>query len=325
MSEFHFDAERFLQQLAGTALAPCGEALAEAVLSQGKLLRHGHLPLWLAAVASLPPVSTPGWHVSEGVMCTGMHCSDVDLAGVQASLVDLMPWRKGPYRIGPVSIDTEWRSDWKWDRIEPHLRDPNGRLILDVGCGNGYHLWRMRAAGARQVLGIDPSLLYVQQFAAIQHFAADPSVQLLPLPMEALPGSLQLFDTVFSMGVLYHRREPLAHLAELHGALKGGGELVLETLHVEGDDDSSLTISDRYANMRNVYELPTLRRLKRWLTDSGFKDPQVVSSEVTSRREQRRTKWMSGHSLEQALNPADPAVTVEGYPRPRRTIVLATV
>ena len=57
----------------------------------------------------------------------------------------------------------------------------------------------------------------------------------LPLALEDLPPGMTGFDTLFSMGVLYHRRAPLGHLRDLRRLLRPGGELVLETLVVEGD------------------------------------------------------------------------------------------
>ncbi|MCF1540680.1 DUF1698 domain-containing protein, partial [Escherichia coli] len=77
------------------------------------------------------------------------------------------------------------------------------------GCGNGYHMWRMLGEGAYQVMGIDPSELFLIQFEAVRKLMAnDQRIHLVPLGIEQLP-ELQAFDTVFSMGVLYHRRSPL--------------------------------------------------------------------------------------------------------------------
>ncbi|PMC22346.1 tRNA 5-methoxyuridine(34)/uridine 5-oxyacetic acid(34) synthase CmoB, partial [Klebsiella aerogenes] len=42
------------------------------------------------------------------------------------------------------------------------------------------------------------------------------------------------------MGVLYHRRSPLDHLWQLKDQLAPGGELVLETLVIEGDENTVL-------------------------------------------------------------------------------------
>ena len=58
---------------------------------------------------------------------------------VQTDLLALHPWRKGPIQLGPTFIDTEWRSDWKWDRIASYLPSLQDTTVLDVGCGNGYH------------------------------------------------------------------------------------------------------------------------------------------------------------------------------------------
>ena len=136
-------------------------------------------------------------------------------AGLEEALMALHPWRKGPYEVFGLHIDTEWRSDWKWDRLAPHISALDGRRVLDVGCGNGYHCWRMRGVGAAEVVGIDPSPLFVVQFSAIQRYVQDPAVCVLPLGIEKVPRRLHAFDTVFSMGVLYHRRSPLEHLQVL--------------------------------------------------------------------------------------------------------------
>lgn len=324
MSELIFDTQSFQNALLNTALEPWGEALGEAVLAQGHGLKHGHLSKWEDAVACLPCVGDARLSVKEGMVRIRGTFKEQDQAALREALEGLMPWRKGPFSIGPIMIDTEWRSDWKWDRIKAHIADLRDRTVLDVGCGSGYHLWRMREAGACQVLGIDPSLLYLMQFNAIQHYACDPAVNFLPLPMEALPKSMNGFDTVFSMGVLYHRKDPSQHLSELKNALKSDGELVLETLVIPDVGDTSLLIDDRYANMRNIYELPSTERLENWIAAEGFHNVRTVSVEQTSCKEQRTTEWMPSHSLMQSLNPDDSALTIEGYTRPLRAVIIAS-
>jgi tRNA (mo5U34)-methyltransferase len=251
---------------------------------------------------------------------------DLDAAQQQAleqALRQLHPWRKGPFCLFGLHIDSEWRSDWKWQRLHLHIQPLRDRLVLDVGCGNGYHLWRMRGAGARLVLGIDPTLLFVHQFAALQHYIRDPRAGLLPLTLEELPAKMELFDTVFSMGVLYHRRSPFDHLQELREALRPGGELVLETLVIEGGAGQVLVPKDRYARMRNVWFIPSVPELQHWLARAGFLDVRCVDVTVTSTGEQRGTDWMRFESLDQCLDPDDPGRTVEGYPAPRRAILIA--
>lgn len=324
MSTLNFDTSELDRALLNSPLQPWSQALGIAVLGQGHALKHGHLPRWEKSLASLPPTSPCKFTTVDGAV--QIHLS-LDNSAQADSLIEdlqgLMPWRKGPYAFGPVFIDTEWRSDYKWQRLAPHLSPLSGKTILDVGCGSGYHLWRAREAGAACVLGIDPSLLYLMQFNATQHFIQDKCVHFLPLPMEALAPQMGVFDTVFSMGILYHRRNPQEHLQQLIDAMTHGGELVLETLVVPGDADDSLYIQDRYANMRNIYELPTVVRLIRWLEESGLDAIRVPSVEITHCSEQRSTQWMTSHSLAQALDPDNKALTKEGYPRPLRAIALA--
>jgi tRNA (mo5U34)-methyltransferase len=324
VTELAFDVDRLVDDLVGSELEPWSVRLGQSVRDQEHALKHGHLAGWEAAVAALPLLADIAFSVNDGVVTIDATADSEDTEQqLKEALQGLIPWRKGPFKFASETIDTEWRSDWKWDRIESYLTPLDGRVVLDVGCGSGYHLWRMRDAGARQILGIDPSLLYLMQFNAVQHYIDDCAVQFLPLPMEALPPNMAVFDTVFSMGVLYHRRDPGSHLRELQEAMKSGGELVLETLVVPGDTDSSLLLDSRYANMRNIYELPTVSRLESWIRDAGFSSVRTVSVDVTSRSEQRSTQWMPSYSLAEALDPDDSSLTIEGHPRPLRAVVLA--
>lgn len=238
----------------------------------------------------------------------------------------LMPWRKGPFEIHGTHIDTEWRSDWKWGRLAEFVAPLHNRCVLDVGCGSGYHCWRMAGAGARFVVGIDPSPRFHIQFQLVRKLmgqADGNKVFHLPVGIEDVPPELDYFDTVFSMGVLYHRRSPIDHLYQLKEALRPGGELVLETLVVDGDAQQVLVPTDRYAMMNNVWYLPSPDALVLWLEKCGFVNVRVVDISVTSLEEQRSTEWMSYQSLKDFLDPQDPTKTVEGYPAPKRAVVLA--
>ncbi len=286
---------------------------------------HGDLPRWLSALESLPPVPDAQENLDAGAvtLTAATPLTETDQANLEQGLRGLMPWRKGPFEFFGTYIDTEWRSDWKWDRVAPHLSDLNGRTILDVGCGSGYHCWRMAGAGAKRVIGIDPGLLFLFQFLAVKGYLGNVPVDLLPVRMEELPDKLELFDTTFSMGVLYHRRSPLDHLLELKGTLRRGGELVLETLVVDGPEGHTLMPEDRYGQMRNVWFLPSCATLLRWLDRTGFRNARVVDVSDTSTEEQRTTDWMRFNSLTDFLDPEDPSKTIEGYPGPKRATIIA--
>lgn len=293
-------------------------------LTQERLFEkpHGDLPRWWASVKKLP--ATGPLALGQDWLQVGEKPeSEAQQATIYEGLWGLRPWRKGPFNFFGTEVETEWRSDWKWQRVLPHIAPLKNRRVLDVGCGSGYHCWRMYAEGARQVLGIDPTLLFMLQFFAIKRLNPEMPVWFAPLRIEELPAGLGGFDTVFSMGVLYHRRSPLDHLLELKEALRPGGQLVLETLVIEGADNQVLMPEDRYAAMRNVYFLPSVAMLCLWLRRCGFQNPRVVDESVTSIEEQKCTPWMQYQSLEDFLDPNDHTQTREGYPSPRRAVILA--
>ncbi|MGB1092058.1 MAG: tRNA 5-methoxyuridine(34)/uridine 5-oxyacetic acid(34) synthase CmoB [Oceanobacter sp.] len=314
----------------GSPLKPWAEMLPKQVAEILVEKEHGDQKRWLQALRSLPDLGSVLCDLSAFDLAIRPE-ADLDSAianQLQQGLEGLIPWRKGPFRVAGTYIDTEWRSDWKWDRVAPHLSDLNGRTVLDVGCGSGYHMWRMLGAGAHRVIGVDPSRLFLMQFQAIKGYVEQalgeaPRADLLPLKMEDVPAGMKAFDTVFSMGVLYHRKSPIEHLEELRGALKPGGELVLETLVIPGELGEVLMPEDRYAMMRNVWFIPSTETLMLWCRRVGFKSVRLVDLDQTSTDEQRSTDWMRFNSLSDFLDPADPNKTAEGYPAPLRAVVIA--
>ncbi|WP_066964798.1 tRNA 5-methoxyuridine(34)/uridine 5-oxyacetic acid(34) synthase CmoB [Microbulbifer sp. Q7] len=288
--------------------------------------RWGDLPEWEAALAALPDI-TPSSIETGSEVCIGCAAdiTDAQSALLESQLRKLHPWRKGPWTVFDTFIDTEWRSDWKWDRVAPHLDDLNNRLVLDVGCGSGYHCWRQYGAGARRVIGIDPSAKFVAQFYALKKYLGlNRPVDVLPLGIEALPEGLRAFDTTLSMGVLYHRRSPLDHLRELRETLRPGGQLLLETLVIDGGPGECLVPEGRYAKMRNVWFFPSTATLESWLRKTGFTDVKTVDLDRTTVEEQRSTDWMTFESLADFLDPNNPHKTVEGHPAPLRATLTAT-
>lgn len=315
-------AQGLAARLNALGLAPWAEALEPALAEALALGRHGDRPRWEAALdrlPALPAVAADLTGAAPKLTCP-RPLSPEERAELQAGLQGLRPWRKGPFDFFGISVDAEWRSDWKWERLAPHL-ELVGKRILDVGCGNGYYARRLRGAGAAAVVGVDPTLLFSCQNAAFDRYAPDPQWLLLPLPFEALPKA-QPFDVVMSMGVLYHRRDPLAHLSALAAQLAPGGQLVLETLVIPGDAQQVLMPPDRYARMRNVWFLPSVAALRRWLDRLGF-ESHCASLKATSPEEQRTTPWMPFESLREALAPEDESLTVEGLPAPCRALLVA--
>ena len=294
---------------------------------------HGDMANWMDALQAMPDLTSDTLKLDQGLLQVGdrSESSPQQREALRDTLQRLHPWRKGPFQLHGVFIDTEWRSDWKWDRLADHIAPLQGRRVLDVGCGNGYHCWRMAGCGAQLVVGIDPTQLFLAQFEAVRRLFAGAEafaetverVIHLPLGIEDVPPSLRAFDSTFSMGVLYHRRSPIDHLRELRETLRPGGELVLETLVIEGGVNEVLVPQGRYAKMRNVWFIPSVPMLELWLRRAGFSNVRTVDATLTSREEQRSSEWMRFESLADFLDPADTSLTVEGYPAPRRAVVLA--
>jgi len=290
-----------------------------------KILKHGDVQRWTSGFYALPDTDKASITLCEN---TVRICAD-DVSGAQETiekaLKQMHPWRKGPFDVFGVLVDTEWRSDWKWQRVQKHIAPLKGRTVLDVGCGSGYHMWRMLGENADLVVGVDPTPLFSMHFATMKRYTPESNVFLLPVGIDDIPQNTSVFDSVFSMGILYHRKSPLDHLWQLKGLLRKGGELVLETLVIEGDESTCLIPKGRYAKMRNVWFIPSVKMLELWLSRCGFKHIRCVDLGTTSLEEQRSTDWMKFESLPDFLDADDRSKTIEGYPAPMRAVMLAEV
>ena len=275
---------------------------------------------WIKAIENLPLTRKASTALDSCIAITAHDIFAEDLVKVEKLLMQLRPWRKGPFSINELYIDSEWRSDMKWDRIKSAIGDLHGQRVLDIGSGNGYFGWRMIAANAKQVIGVDPTPLYCMQHLAIQHFLQDDRNWVLPLRVEEIPKNPK-FDTVFSMGVIYHRNDPPDHVRQIFDLTKPGGRAVIESIvTMQG---TSIFPEDRYARMRNIGCIPDQRTLVDWCLEAGFRDVKLIDVSKTTSAEQRSTKWMVFESLKEALDPTDSTKTVEGYPAPIRAAILA--
>ena len=236
----------------------------------------------------------------------------------------LKPWRKGPFKFNDYLIDSEWRCYLKYDRLKNNI-DFKNATVLDVGSGNGYYLYRMLGDGARLCLGLDPHLLYFHQYLLMNACLNQQNTHLLPLGWQHCNQFKPCFDYVLCMGVLYHQKSPENLLSNLKVPLMKSGALLLETLIIESKHDEGLIPKSRYAAMKNVFEIPSQKRLLRWVKMAGFKDIKILDVSETQITEQRQTPLSSGMSLVDFLDPEDNAKTIEGYPRPVRILLKASL
>ncbi len=281
---------------------------------------NGNIPKWEKAIESIK--NQDKGFLSYAAPYLDINTKNIDKHTLEQSLKQLMPWRKGPYQIGDLQLDSEWRGDLKWDRLKDHISPLKGKIVLDVGSGNGYFTYLMTMAGAKLTIGIDPFLLFNYQFKAIRALINNPpNAFVLPLKLEQIPNKA-LFDSVFSMGVLYHQKDHMLHLQQLKDVLTDSGELILETLVIDNQHGDHIIPEDRYARMRNVWRLPSTNTLHNWLEKTGFSNIKLVDVTKTTPEEQRATHWIGDNtqSLKDFLDPNNSDLTIEGLPAPKRAI-----
>lgn len=244
-----------------------------------------------------------------------------DASFIRETALLMKPWRKGPFQINDLFIDSEWQSHIKYNLLEPHF-DLKDKVVGDIGCNNGYYLFRMLSHQPKKLIGFDPSAIYYSQFQFINHFIESDIVYEL-LGVEHVAFYEHKFDTLFCLGVLYHRSDPVAMLKSLYKGLNKGGELILDTFMIDGEDEMCLTPRDRYSKIPNIYFVPTVPALINWCHRAGFESVEVLEMMVTEANEQRKTEWIDTQSLEDYLDPNDKTKTVEGYPAPKRVYIKA--
>ncbi len=233
----------------------------------------------------------------------------------------MLPWRKGPFKIGELFIDTEWQSFIKYNLLKPHF-NLEGKVVADIGCNNGYYMFRMLEQKPKKIVGFDPSTLFYMQFKFIDTFI-NSGINYELLGIEHAEFYEEKFDTIFCLGVLYHRSDPIGSLKSLFKALNSGGELILDTFMIDGEDDICLTPKDRYSKIPNIYFIPTVNALKNWCYRAGFKEVELLEIKKTNLNEQRKTEWINSQSLDDFLDPNNCNLTVEGYPAPKRVYIKA--
>ncbi len=241
------------------------------------------------------------------------------------SLKELIPWRKGPFNIFGIEVDAEWRSDFKWERLKSAIAPLEGKKVLDIGCNNGYFMFRMLEQNPELVLGIDPVVSCQAQFQLLNNYIKSPKLHFELFGIEHLGYFKNFFDTIFSMGIIYHHRHPIQQLIDIRDALAPGGEAILETIGIPGEDSYALFPEDRYAKMRNVWFIPTLSCFINWAQKAKFVDVEVIASTPLTFDEQRNTDWCPApfQSLEDFIDPQDKSKTIEGHPAPMRFCIKA--
>tara|TARA_B100001250_G_scaffold106132_1_gene89506 strand:- start:128 stop:1069 length:942 start_codon:yes stop_codon:yes gene_type:complete len=276
---------------------------------------------WISLLSKIPSLENAKSDLLSGVSIKGK-CSGADEETIENLLSELLPWRKGPFKINNTFIDSEWRSNLKWDRFLELDLDLKGKTILDVGSGNGYYAFRMLGQEAEAILCLEPNLTHFSQFLAINHFIQTNKIRMLPERLETLGMKDTHFDVVFSMGLLYHQRDPSKHLNSLRNRLREEGQLVIETIVVSNEYGDYLEPKGPYASMPNVHFVHTDKGFRDLAKKEGLKVVHKSTEVQTTLNEQRKTKWMPFKSYESAILETNQDITVENFSAPKRKFYL---
>lgn len=236
--------------------------------------------------------------------------------------IALKPWRKGPFNLNELFIDSEWRSFIKFNILKPYL-NLEGKSVADVGCNNGYYMFKMLEYKSKSITGFDPSELAFLQFSFINQFAKS-DIKFEIAGVESLPSYKMKFDTIFCLGVLYHRSDPIKCLKELKSAMNPGGEVFIDTMYIDRDDEMVLSPNTSYSKIPNISFIPSIKALQNWTQRAKFKSFEILATKDTDIFEQRKTQWIDGQSLGDFLDPNDNSKTIEGYPAPKRIYIRLT-
>ncbi|ECP9543739.1 TPA: tRNA 5-methoxyuridine(34)/uridine 5-oxyacetic acid(34) synthase CmoB [Campylobacter jejuni] len=233
---------------------------------------------------------------------------------------ELKPWRKGPFKIDDLFIDTEWQSFIKFNILKPFMNEISQKCVADIGCNNGYYMFKMLEFNPAKLIGFDPSIKYRLQFELINALAKTP-IKYELLGVEDLPSYGLKFDVIFCLGVIYHRSDPIKMVKDLKAGLNKNGVVFLDTMYIEDEREIALVPNKTYSKIPNIYFVPSISALKNWCERAGFKEFEVLATKKTDENEQRKTEWIDSFSLENFLDPKDKNLTIEGYEAPKRIYI----
>lgn len=249
--------------------------------------------------------------------------TDKDLKTLKTAIKSMIPWRKGPFQICHETIDAEWRSDLKWQRVKKHSASLQGKVILDIGCNNGYYLYHIAKQNPKYLLGIDPVIPYYYQYQFLKQFYAPPKTEFRLLGIQDLIHFNRVFDCVFCMGIVYHHPNPIDILKNIYNAMRPGGLLIIESQGINTNGPYCLFPKNRYLKLPGHWFIPSKEALENMIRRSGFQYVETFLEVKLDSIEQRQTKDSPYDSLVSGLDPHNPDLSVEGYPAPYRFYVKA--
>ncbi len=244
-----------------------------------------------------------------------------DIPDIEGDLMALSPWRKGPFRVNDIQIESEWDCRKKWARFESELSGFTGKRVLDIGANNGYFSYRLAQYQPKCIVALEPHRHYYFQALTLDRMVRNPTISIFPISLESFPTLPGAFERILNCGVFYHQKSPIQALQKCADLLVEGGQMIFETF-VTDSPSSSLLPAGTYHDMPNVWVIPTVASLNYWLHRAGFEVTKTLDLAHTTPQEQAQTKWCPYPSYEEGLDANDSRQTAEGYPVSKRLMVV---
>lgn len=127
-----------------------------------------------------------------------------------------------PRSVGGLDAAGEWQT------FRSLLPDLDGKRVLDLGCGFGWHCRYAREQGAASVTGIDLSANMLHRAREMTH---DPQIQYIQMPIEDISFGAGEFDTVISSLAIHYVERFDDLCRRVNHCLKAGGQFVLSVEH----------------------------------------------------------------------------------------------
>ncbi|MBR3174687.1 MAG: class I SAM-dependent methyltransferase [Oscillospiraceae bacterium] len=116
----------------------------------------------------------------------------------------------------------------EWHQLEKLFPDVNGKIVLDLGCGYGWHSKYCAEHGAASVLGIDAS---ERMIAEARERNSDPAIAYKICALDEYDYPAENYDFVLSNLVLHYIDDLGKIYQKVHNTLKPGGIFLFNIEH----------------------------------------------------------------------------------------------